>query len=215
MVRSRTLLAVVAAVAVPVAATVATAGPAAARKLVPTGSVTCAFGETITFSPALVPSVAGSPAPYDKITISPANLSGCTGTTKPSGEVPQVGAGTKPVVLKWKGSKFDGTLYSGSCQQFATFVWPKLKTKYNWTLANVHLKGSKVSGLIEEGALGPGGVLAFDFTNGVATGSFAGMVSVDANLTPASSDALEACKANGPPVPSLVVDPTTSTITVG
>ena len=51
--RSRRLVAVAVGVAVPLATLMVTAGPAAAKKVVATGTVTCHVSQTFSFNPTL------------------------------------------------------------------------------------------------------------------------------------------------------------------
>jgi hypothetical protein len=216
MVKRTTLVAVVLSVAVPLLGVVATAGPAAAKKLKPTGSITCALSQTISFNPELTANVAGTSGyAYDRVTISPAQLSNCQSETPPAGVVPQLGVGTKPMVVKWKGTKVGMSKSAGSCITFNTFVWPRLKPRYNWTATGLRLKGSKVLTTGYRQSTADGGAEQGIIYTGVATGSYAGPVTVADFFTVASSDLLTSCAANGPPVPSLTIDPTTSYVSIG
>jgi hypothetical protein len=211
--RSRRLVAVAVAVAVPLMGLVATAGPAAAKKVVGTGLVTCDVSQTFSFNPPLVPGLAGSRGfSIEKITISPAHFSSCSGSVN---ALPSSGIGTKATVLKWKGAKIGNTFYAGSCGGFADFLWPKLKPHYNWFAMPVGLKGTKISNVHEQSGVNPGNNnLGFLFA-GTATGSFAGPLTLNDYLTTASSTAFANCADNNGDVASLTVDPTTSTMTVG
>lgn len=218
MMRSKRLVALGVAVAVPLLGIVVTAGPAAAKKVTPTGSINCALSQTISFNPPLVGnSVAGTAGyAYDRITISPAQISNCTGTTAPAGAVPQLGVGTKPMVIKWKGSKTGTTWYAGSCLQFHSVVWSKLKPRYNWTATGLKLKGSKVSNVTTVPGYADGGTEEGYIFSGTGTGSFAGPVSIADFFTAESTALLNTCASGGGgTISSLTTDPTTSYVSAG
>jgi hypothetical protein len=214
MVRSRKLVQVAVAVTVSLAGLVASAGQAAAKGGVVTGSITCQLSQTISFNPPLVSSVAGTKGyAFDRITVSPAQISNCTGTTTPAGAVPTIGMGTKATVLKWRGSKINGAKYAGGCPQLPTFLWSKLRPSYNWTATGMSLK-TKVFDIFEQGTTNGLHESGFIFS-GTASGSFAGPVTIADFFDSASSAALQSCEDGGGPVSSLTTDSTTSFISVG
>jgi hypothetical protein len=206
----RTLL----AATVPLVGMLVLAGPAGAHKVTGVGSVTCSYGDSMTFSPPLAPGSGTAGYSKEVITLRPASIGSCSGTVT-SGGVPSLGTGTKARVFKIKGGKIGGVYHAGSCLSFENFLWPKFKANYDWTVAGLMLKGSKVSHMAAESISNPTtGDLGFQFS-GTATGSFSGRVTIDAYFTNASSGALEDCVANEGTVSSLTVDPTQSTVTLG
>jgi hypothetical protein len=215
MVRARGLVGAAVAVAVLLMGLVATAGPAGAKKFVATGWVTCHVSQTFSFAPPLAPGAAGNPGvKIEKITISPAHFSLCSGSPMPANALPTSGVGTKATILKWKGIKIGSTMYAGSCLQFATFLWPKMKPHYNWSAFPARLKATKVSNVVEQGGVDADNNLGFLFS-GTAMGSFAGTLALNDYLTTASSTALSHCVDNNGSVASLTTDVASSTITVG
>ena len=200
-----------------------TAGPAAAKKVVATGSVTCHVSQTFSFNPPLSGLPAGNPGyAMDVVTVSAPHFSQCTGTTN---ALPSAGAGTKTILVKWKGIKIlGGGPSAGSCQMLQSLSWAKVKPHLNWSASPVAVKGTKISNVTE----GPGSIVnaqseeeqGFVFS-GVAKGSFVGTMALSDyfEIGSASSGtgtaALNACKDNVGTVSSLTTDPTTSTITVG
>lgn len=187
------------------------AGPAGATTT-GTGTITCAYGDSMTFNPPLA---GGSGTPGFKseaVTLAPASISGCTGT---SGTLPTLGIGTKSATFKIPGVKIGGVYYAGGCPTFVNYMWSKLKPHYDWTATGLTLKGTAVSHVSAESTSNPStGDLGFQFS-GTAHGSFSGSVTIDAYFTDASSAALQACIGNSGTVSSLAVDPTQSTIALG
>jgi hypothetical protein len=214
MMRSTRLVALAVAGAVSLAGLVATAGPAAAKKVVATGSVTCHVSQTFGFNPPLTGLPAGNPGvAMDRVTISPPQLSSCTGTPTPPSALPTSGAGSKTILLKWKGVKIGGMVSAGSCNMLQSLSWLKVKPHLNWSAFPVGVKSTKISNV--SGTPGPlNGEWGFVFT-GLARGSFAGTVTLSDYFDAASTAALVACKDNAGTVSSLTTDPANSTITVG
>ncbi len=213
MVRSKWLVSVVVALAVPLLGTVVVAGPAAAKKVVATGSIHCTFSQTVSFNPPLRPT---GTAGYSKdvITFSPAQISHCTGTTNPAGAVPTFGIGTKPNLVKWPAAKIGSTKLAGACVMFKGFLsYGKYKPHYNWSDTGLSLQSDKVLPItFEEGSLN--GEFGFLFT-GTARGSFPGPVTIDNYFDAASTAALDNCVAGTGSVSTLTTDPANSTISVG
>ena len=87
-------LLVLAAVTLPLASVVMLEGTAFAGKVTGTGTPTCHFGGTISFSPALQPGN-GSPASKETVTVS-ATLSSCSGNAPAS----PVSITAKPIKIK-------------------------------------------------------------------------------------------------------------------
>jgi hypothetical protein len=217
MVRSRRLAAFAVAMTVPLMGMVAAAGPAGAKSYVAGGSITCTqVSQTFSFNPPLVSSVAGSAGhTFEKITISPAQISGCSGTTTPSGAVPYSGSAQRPTVLKLRGTKINGVWYAGSCLALVTFNWSsKNRPHFIWRATGLTVKPSKVSQVYGSEGSNSSNEIGFIF-NGVATGSFAGPVQINDFFNPGSSSALTSCMDAGPPVASLTTDSSNSSIKVG
>jgi hypothetical protein len=216
MMRSRRLVALAVAMAVPLTATLVLAGPAGAKKVVATGTVTCHVSQTFTFNPAMTGLPAGTPGfAVDLITISPAQLSQCSGTPTPTNALPSTGAGSRTIVVKWKGVKIGvpPTFSAGGCPMIPSISWAKVKPHLNWSAFPTGLKSTKISN-VQASPAALNGEQGFIFT-GVARGSFAGPVTLSDYFDAASTAALVACKANTGTVSSLTTDPANSTITLG
>lgn len=215
MARRSRLLALGAMLTVPLAGALTLAGPAAAHgKVTGVGTVTCALGDSMSFSPPLAGGSGTAGYKTETVTIAPASISGCTGTVT-AGAVPTLGAGTKSATAKIPGVKVGDMHYAGGCPAFENYMWSKYKPHYNWTATGLTLKGSKVSDVRAEVTSNPTtGDLGFQY-NGTATGSWSGPVTIDAYFAGSSSDALKACIANSGTVSSLTVDSTQSTISLG
>ncbi len=216
MVRLKRLLAVVVALSVPLVGIGAIAGPAGAHKSLASGTITCAYSQTISFNPPLSGGAGTAGYSKDVISIAPAHVSGCTGTVSPSYALPTIGAWAKAAVLKWKGVKIGGVWKAGSCPMLSNFLWPKLKPHFLWTAAGgLRLKPSKLTNVtVTDSSSNVSHTLGFLFT-GTSTGSFAGPVTIGAYLTSASNTALANCIANSGTVGSVTIDPTVSTVTAG
>lgn len=134
----------------------------------------------------------------------------------PANALPSTGAGTKAILIKWKGIKISGPgggVSAGSCNMLQSLSWTKVKPHVNWSALPVAVKGTKISNVTEAtGALD--GEQGFIFS-GVTKGSFAGTMTLSDYFNATSTAALVACKANTGTVSSLTTDPTTSTITLG
>lgn len=215
MARRWRLLALGLMLAVPLGGALTLAGPAGAHgKVTGTGTITCAFSDSMTFSPPLAGGSGTEGFKTEAVTLAPASIDSCTGTVT-EGAVPTLGSATKAKTLKIPGVKISGLYYAGGCPTFENYMWSKLKPHYDWTATGLSLKGSRVSDVTAEVTTDPTtGDLGFQFS-GTAKGSFSGPVTIDAYFTDSSSSALAGCIANTDTVSSLTVDPTQSTITLG
>lgn len=96
-----------------------------------------------------------------------------------------------------------------------SFLWQKLKPRYNWSAVGLRLKGTKVSGVsVSVGSSPITHNLGFLFS-GTAVGSFAGPLNIDAYLDTPSATSLSNCVANVGTVASVTIDPTVNTFSVG
>ncbi len=204
------------AVAVPLAGFLALAPPSSATPISATGSVTCSYGTTFSFSPALKPGK-GKVVPVgtkEVVTIAPATLGSCTGTAT-SGTVPTSGLGIKAVTVTMPPIILNNVWHAGGCDSLASFH-PNLTgtsaPKYGWTPS---ADGVTKTPMTSSPLLG-GGATPYSYTfSGTAKGSFNGPVTIDAVFDTASSAALMGCLGNvvgSPHISSLTVDPTQSSI---
>jgi len=206
------------AVAIPVVGLMTMASPSSATPVSATGSVTCSYGTTFSFSPALKPG-RGKVVPAgtkEVITIAPATLGSCTGTAT-SGTVPTSGLGTKSITVTMPAIVENNIWHAGGCDSLATFA-PKLNAKTNtakfdWTPSSDGVTKAPVTAVSPLGGGGPSPYY-YDFS-GTAKGSFNGPVSIDAVFDSASSTELMDCIGNvagSPHISTLTVDPTQSSI---
>jgi hypothetical protein len=192
-------LLVLAAVALPLTSVALLEGTAVAKKVTGTGTPTCHFGGTISFSPPLTPN--GSTSVKKEVTTVSAQFSSCVGGS-PAASATSVSV--KPIKSKTaKGAA------GGSCASFdssaGTIV---VKVKVNW--AGEKPSKFDISGLTP-GVNGEGEV---GFTGGfTAGGSYAGSGTVAVYLTTASSNAIATC-GGGTSVSSLSIDSASSTSTI-
>ena len=219
MVRSVSVTRVVIAVLFPLAGLTALATPASAAVVHASGSITCAYGTTMTFNPPLTPGIgtAVGVGVNEVITIAPATLSRCTGTVT-TGSVPSAGLGTNTVTVTMKATVLNHVRYAGGCFFFPQFHFPSRHAKFGWTapsgalaptVAALPITGA--SPLIDNG-LGNDG---YTFS-GTTKGSFAGTASIGAYFDAASTAAIQGCIGNAPgAISSATVDPSVSSISVG
>ena len=212
----RKALIVAAAIAMPFStvAIVGSALPAGAKTPNGTGSVLCVVSGTVSFNPALTPGQ-GTPGYKDEIVTISLSGSGCSG---PSSNTPlpnptTAAIATKPA--KIKATKVGKVKYAGGCNNFATGAGSlTVKSVIGWS-GGAAEKGSKTTlGNVTASTDAAGNV---GFTaSGSGSKSYAGSDSAGVYFTTASSNAIVTCVGgSGPPISSLNLDPTYSTITVG
>lgn len=184
-------LLVLAAVALPLGSVTLMEGTAFAGKTLFTGTNTCHFGGTITFSPPL--SSAGTPGVKKSVTTVVTTLSGCSGATGTTSIKP----------IKTKVAKGQN---ASTCSGFAGSAGTaSVKGKLNWTNG----KPSKfvVTGLhVSINGMGEAGFTA----SFPVTGSYAGTGNLAVYLTQASSTQIATCSGS---ISSVQIDQSQSTAT--
>ena len=190
---------ILAATALPLASVALLEGTAYAKKVTGTGTTTCPFGGTFTFTPPLTNTpVSKTTKEITKVT---ANFGSCTGGGPvPSGSTVSV----KPIKTKTpKGST--------SCGNFVISASSVVvKVKANWTGE----KPSKFNvGNLAIANPNNLGELGFTATGFAVNGSYAGSGSLTVYLDPASSNAIATC-GNNTSVSSITIDQTTSSATL-
>lgn len=203
------------AVAMGAVGLVAMAAPAGAVKVKGAGTVSCSYGTTMTFSPALAPG-AGTPVAAngsELITLAPATIGSCTGTLT-SGSVPVSGTNAKAFTFRIKAVSFHGTHYAGGCLFFDTVQLRIKHTTVDWIAPTGLLKPTNVAPGTASLGSDPEGNLGFSFS-GSATGSFAGAAGLDLFFDAPSTSALQGCLAGTGTVPALTVDANQSSISLG
>ncbi|HEY4929645.1 MAG TPA: hypothetical protein VIH95_10885 [Acidimicrobiales bacterium] len=168
---------------------------------------------TFTFNPPLTPGIGTlvGKGISEVITVAPAEIGGCTGTTAP---VPVSGLATKAIVIKMRPFVLNRLDHAGGCFFFPTLLFALKHAVLDWTLPSGLM--SPTSAKLNASAIGADGAgnLGYSIT-GTARGSFAGPVAIGAYFDPASSLAIQNCEDNAGSVASATVDPTQSTITIG
>ena len=216
-----------AVVALPLACVALIAGPASASTPTATGSLDCAVGGTVTFSPPLsFNGVAGS---KESVTF---GLTVSGGTSSDSNPAPApTSATTKTKPVKLKGVKCQATAptsanynaactskgkptMTGSCSgfssQLSTIV---LRSTEKWNTKIKPTKGT-ISDLHQNLSQYPPYIGSTG--SGTSTGSYAGPVSTSTFYTAVSSAALLACEGGSElPVSTLNIDSAMSTISRG
>ena len=210
--RRRRILSIAAIAAISLTSVAVVAGPAAAKTVNPTGTVTCSVGGNLGFNPPLTPGN-GTPGFSNEIVSVNLMLSECGGISHPGGLVPTAAASVVTKSLKIKATKIGGTEYAGGCLTFfAGFFASSLKSSTTW---NSGIMGSKtLLGGVSIYGTSSG---EYGFTaSGNATKSFAGPASLGAIFDPPSSNSMHNCFLNsGGPVASATFDTTTSWMTIG
>jgi hypothetical protein len=217
----------IAVIALPIACITLIAGPADAATPAATGSLSCAVGGSVAFSPQL--SFNGTVGSKEVVTFN-LDISGCTSSDSSPSPAP-TSATTTTKTIKLKGTACQGTdptkadydascstkgkpLMTGSCSGFSSNLSKvTLKSKEDW---NTHIKPTK--GSIGDLATNTSRYPPYIGSTGTgsATGSYAGMVSTSTFYTAASSSALVACEGGSEtPVTSLTIDSSISTISDG
>jgi hypothetical protein len=203
------------AVALSAVGLVAAAVPAGAAKVAGAGTVTCSYGSTMTFSPALLPGL-GTPVSkkgYELITLAPATIGSCSGSVT-AGSIPTSGTTTKALTFKIKPFAFNGNYYAGGCLFFNTVQLTIKHVSLDWVSSAEALRPTKVTLGISSLGSDPSGNLGFPYT-GSATGSFAGAASLGLFFDSAGTTALQDCQSGSGSVSTLNVDPTQSSISLG
>jgi hypothetical protein len=215
----------VAMITLPLASVMVAAGPAFASTPTATGSLTCAEGGSIDFSPSLT--FNGTVGSKEVVTFDSLSFSGCTSEHSVPPTAPTASASVKTKTIKLKGVACQGTkptqayydaacsngkpLMTGSCSDFSgELSTVTLSSATKWNTKIKPTKGSVshlTQDLTEFPYLGSTG-------SGTSTGSYGGSVSTTTIYSLASSTDLLACKSGSEtPLASLTIDSAKSTIT--
>jgi hypothetical protein len=193
-----------AAVILPIAGIVAAVGPAAAgaRTVKGTGTVTCALGGDVTFTPPLTPD--GTPGDKNEVVQFNLSASDCAGLPSNSPQPGPTGATVTVKPIKFKDDKLGkGMKVAGACSDVSEFTQKTLHLAAVWQ--GVTIKGTKVVYHIASGA-------------STAKGSYFGAAAITLAQTAASQDQFESvCNPSGGSGSdaTIDVDPTMSSLMVG